>query len=508
MKIKDFNLKFSRVIVICLIVSVLTGVVAYAVSPTQPFTINRGIYPGATSYTIWVDDGNYFAKNQFGTIIYEGTNAATVIQASIDSLTTGGTIYFSNQRFVFTTPIDGKNSVNLIGESKGPFENFDVGTVLDYAGGSDSGNAFIDYRACRNVEIRNLKIYNSGGNDINGIYMGDTTNSIYKTKEPLLENIVVDGFTTGLLGDVFGPDEITLIHVYVGNNVIGVDNLSNMRCFGGSIYENEQIGLRIRRAAGDSADASLVATGTTWSGNPVQIDVAGYQSINIITLDGCWFENTATMLIDTGNADPGMSVGSISFNNCVATVNNATAEAYFDFSGVNVECRFVGGTLYSNSPIDIITDGAGGTIQRLKIQPQAGTEMITINDSNNGICGFDFGIIPLLTEVNGFTPGAAVGAVWTGTYITHTMNVRAPYITKAYVCYRWNPNSASGKLRLSAAGAMGESAPGASGNRYDELDCTTEARAGLAEMGDIDIQFQDDGVSPPTLYNICLIYEY
>ena len=90
--LRNLKLGLSRVILLCLIVSVLTCGIVYSTLPTQPFTINRGIYPGANTFTIWQEGTEYFAKNAYGIIQYSGTNASYVINSAIN-----------NNHFVFIT---------------------------------------------------------------------------------------------------------------------------------------------------------------------------------------------------------------------------------------------------------------------------------------------------------------------------------------------------------------------------------------------------------------------
>lgn len=79
MKIHDFNIKFSRVFVISLIIFISTTLVVHALD-SQPFTINMGVYPGASSFTVWEQDGDYYAKNPFGVIVYTGTDFKTIFE--------------------------------------------------------------------------------------------------------------------------------------------------------------------------------------------------------------------------------------------------------------------------------------------------------------------------------------------------------------------------------------------------------------------------------------------
>lgn len=73
-----------KVIALCFLCSLITGIVVYAATPSTAVTISAGHYPNATSYTIFKDGSTYYAKNSYGAIIYSGTNATTVFQAIFD----------------------------------------------------------------------------------------------------------------------------------------------------------------------------------------------------------------------------------------------------------------------------------------------------------------------------------------------------------------------------------------------------------------------------------------
>lgn len=64
--------------------------IVYAQSPTETFILSGGIYPGAPSFTVWREGSNYFAKSQFGQIIYYGTNASEILQNAINDIDTAG----------------------------------------------------------------------------------------------------------------------------------------------------------------------------------------------------------------------------------------------------------------------------------------------------------------------------------------------------------------------------------------------------------------------------------
>ena len=124
MKIRDYDLKLSRVIILCFILIIVTTAIVKATTPF-PFTINRGIYPGGPSYTVFENEGEYFAKNAYGVIAYTGNLADDVIEAaSRDLASSGGTIYLSKGNYTvyastaYSSGIELNATVNLIGESR------------------------------------------------------------------------------------------------------------------------------------------------------------------------------------------------------------------------------------------------------------------------------------------------------------------------------------------------------------------------------------------------------
>lgn len=93
---KSFALK---IVALCLICSVLTGVAVYAAVPTDLQTISGGNTTSGTEYTIFTDGTNYFAKNALGAIDYSDDDAGTVITAAAAG---GGGIFLSEGTYTLT----------------------------------------------------------------------------------------------------------------------------------------------------------------------------------------------------------------------------------------------------------------------------------------------------------------------------------------------------------------------------------------------------------------------
>ena len=173
-KLNDIKIGVSRVLILCLIVAVFTAGIVVATSPTQPFTINRGIYPGAVSFTIWEEDGTYFAKNPYGVIAYSGTDAATIINTVIASVSLEADISNSQTiKFIGTFVVS--DTILLVSNYTiydGGYFVMATGANCDmfYAGANTSGLA--DYTpgqigiTMQNMVINGNKAENTAGNGI------------------------------------------------------------------------------------------------------------------------------------------------------------------------------------------------------------------------------------------------------------------------------------------------------------------------------------------------------
>lgn len=99
--------QLTGVILIALIIGLTVGVlISYSATPSETYYLSGGINPGAPSYTIFIDSGNYYAKNAHGQIVYDGTNASEIITSAVNALTTGGSIIFSTGTFTITNTIE------------------------------------------------------------------------------------------------------------------------------------------------------------------------------------------------------------------------------------------------------------------------------------------------------------------------------------------------------------------------------------------------------------------
>lgn len=71
----QFNKKVFLAFFSVLLIGMIAGSsLAVALTPTQTFALYGGNYPGATTYTAWASDGQYYVKNQYGVIVYSDTD--------------------------------------------------------------------------------------------------------------------------------------------------------------------------------------------------------------------------------------------------------------------------------------------------------------------------------------------------------------------------------------------------------------------------------------------------
>jgi hypothetical protein len=160
LKIKDYNLKLSRVLIIIVIAIVLSVGITKALT-TQPFTVSMGIYPAAPSFTVWDQDGTLYAKNSFGVIAYTGTNASNLIQQCLDN---GNKTLVTSGFYTIDAPIT-LNAWNWLEGDGGTYFHLDT-NVNDYMFKFDSDS--------HDVRLKNFRCYGngasqSGSEDSNGI---------------------------------------------------------------------------------------------------------------------------------------------------------------------------------------------------------------------------------------------------------------------------------------------------------------------------------------------------
>lgn len=107
-----------KVAALCLVCSIVTGVVVYAQTSTLQ-TIGLGPLNNA-SVTVFTDGSNYYAKTGYGEIISADTDATTVIQDAIDdTYGAGGIVFCMAGTYYITDTIELYSGITLMGEGFG-----------------------------------------------------------------------------------------------------------------------------------------------------------------------------------------------------------------------------------------------------------------------------------------------------------------------------------------------------------------------------------------------------
>lgn len=115
---------YKKIIGISLIINVIliSLVTVLVLSPTiNTFTISSGVYPSAPTYTIWVEDSTYYAKNAYGAIDYSGTNITVIWENVRDIIPlSGGEVFFKAGIYTWSTMMFiGRSNLYIHGEGYG-----------------------------------------------------------------------------------------------------------------------------------------------------------------------------------------------------------------------------------------------------------------------------------------------------------------------------------------------------------------------------------------------------
>jgi hypothetical protein len=168
------------------------------------------------------------------------------------------------------------------------------------------------------------------------------------------------------------------------------------------------------------------------------------------------------------------------------------------------------GDVYLLGGAKIVTDGAGGTWQRVRIR-NCGRDLLYFDDSNSGLAGFQYQIIPLMEfGPVGWQPGAPLNTTYVAVAEDHVLPVKSFEVIKATAVYHWNPGSISAQMRLFFTNGFAETAdPSAIGVISEKVDCSLYVRnSGIGDLGSIAVQAYDDNATAPTFYYVWLIVEY
>jgi len=170
------------------------------------------------SYVVWKDGSTYRAECLLkGGTDYSGTDAATVIQAAIDALSTvGGRILIKSGEYTISTTLRIRSNIHLKGEGKevtilkaasglndNLMENYNIDTsplmdeniiiehlTLDHQGSSQTSGSTLALRV-KNSILRNCKVMN--GYNFTVYWTGWRTDPLTYAEENVIENNIIYG---------------------------------------------------------------------------------------------------------------------------------------------------------------------------------------------------------------------------------------------------------------------------------------------------------------------------
>lgn len=171
------NRKTLVIPLVALIIGLLIGaLIVYATSPSSTLVVESGIYPGAPSYTIWVEGSTYFAKDANGLVVYSGSNATTIAN-SVSAH--NGTIFFKAGTYL----IDG--GFNLVSNQVITGEG--AATIFSVTSTSIETQLFRGWEI-ENTTISNIKMIGNNNTYVTtGVYFLRTDNCI-------IQNCIIQDF--------------------------------------------------------------------------------------------------------------------------------------------------------------------------------------------------------------------------------------------------------------------------------------------------------------------------
>lgn len=92
-----------KVLALCLVSALISGIIVYAQSPTGIMTLSGGNYPGSSSYTIFIDNGQIYGKDCFGVILSTDTDLGVVFNAVMAEAAVGDSIFIASGQYGYET---------------------------------------------------------------------------------------------------------------------------------------------------------------------------------------------------------------------------------------------------------------------------------------------------------------------------------------------------------------------------------------------------------------------
>lgn len=305
------NLNKKRIgFVTAWLISLLTvGTIVYVVyaQTASTFWITEGIYPSSTSYVIWQEGANFYAKNEYGIISYSGTNESIVIQNTLDVLTSGGIVHIKSGDYNVVTLSVTNSYITIQGD--GNSGNTVTRLILE---DNTDANMFNIFSATM-FTIRDIKLSGNTANNALGIGIAASyAHGGSTTGDMLVERVFIEHFAEeGIYwDDAWGSQivnsyieyndgygaRITGQNVLIHSTTFSFNTLSGLRLAGGgtsipvsssvvnSVFvENEQHGIYVSGTDGSTISSSLFQGNGVSSANTYDaIHINGGQNITVM----------------------------------------------------------------------------------------------------------------------------------------------------------------------------------------------------------------------------------
>jgi len=290
-----------NILVICLSVMLVLS------QATNTFTITSGIYPSASSYTVYEEDSTYYAKSAYGAIGYSGLNEDDVIQSAIDRVNTegGGTVYIKQGSYYPEKTINLSSRVRLVGEVTTTSATGLRGTIF-FANADPvfQSKTVAPETRVDNCEISNIGIIHSGDPKTNiGIYMNLAR--FWK-----IENVYMRGLSVGINitnGGFWNLIEQCNIE-YCGIGILfskAVGNANSNTVFKSQIT-NCDVGLEFYGGTGNEAIDSDLSSNTIGvkfnEGIRHKVTLCRLENNDVaVNVSGTAYSNSLTLNLFTGN---------------------------------------------------------------------------------------------------------------------------------------------------------------------------------------------------------------
>lgn len=156
-----------KLLVLIPILAIIFSSLGYAYA-SYTLTYNTYLESGSlvdqASYTIFVDDGTYYLKNgSTGRVDWSSSNIAALTQAALNNLTSGGSIYFKQGEYVFSTyatfpetNLDYEKDINIFGDGWSTIFKRSAAIPVFMLANTTTG-----YRV-RNTKFFNIRFHSNG----------------------------------------------------------------------------------------------------------------------------------------------------------------------------------------------------------------------------------------------------------------------------------------------------------------------------------------------------------